>query len=202
MNKIIPQLINYLIFIILLSTNVLYSQNTDTNQIISKLRKQYGMIINQKIENLKIVEIDNSYKPTEKEMEEAPSAAIEKIYIYHNEIDTYLIRKYNMRDEGGAFSHDIEEVLFWKGQPFFYYEKSYRSWNQLLKETRIYLDNNTVIQKLKKKTIVPWNELSKDFYDLQTDNQNIKVEKSEEDMQNIRYFIDNNKIQMGELIKK
>jgi hypothetical protein len=171
-------------------TNGLFAQEIDTIQEISKIRKQYGKIINKQIENIQVIEIDNSYKPTEEEMEEAPFAAIEKFYIYHNTIDTFLIRQYNMNDEGGAFSHSIEEVLFWDNKPFFHYRKTYGSWEQVLEESRVYIAKGNVIQKLTKKSNVPWSELPSDFYDLQTDIPNQNNIITQNDFNSIKYFIE------------
>lgn len=202
MNKRYIKRVCYLILLIIISTNGLFAQGIDTIHEISTIRKQYGKIIKKQIENIKTVEIDNSYKPTEEEMEEAPFAAIEKFFIYHNTVDTFLIRKYNMNDEGGAFSHSIEEVLFWDNRPFFYYRKTYESWSQVLKEVRVYIANDNVIQKLTKESDIPWNELPRDFYDSQTDTPNQKAIISKDDFNDIKYFIESCKDDLKELKNK
>jgi len=194
--------IYYLIFLILICISGLFAQDIDTIREISTIRNQYGKIINKQIENIKIIEIDNSYKPTEEEMKEATFASIEKFFIYHNTVDTFLIRKYNMSDEGGAFSHSIEEVLFWDNKPFFYYTKTYVSWSQVLEETRVYISNDKVIQKLKKESNIPWSELPSDFYNTQTDAPNKKCKIMQNDSNEIKYFIESTKRKLNELKTK
>ncbi len=202
MNKRYITRIYYLILLTAISSIGLFAQDIDTIQEISKIRKQYGKIINKQIENIKIIEIDNSYKPTEAEMEEAPFASIEKFFIYQNSVDTFLIRKYNISDEGGAFSHSIEEVLFWDNKPFFYYTKTYVSWSQILTETRIYVADDKVIQKLTKESNIPWGELPRDFYNTQTDVPNQKSKITPNDFDDIEYFIEISKRKLNELKNK
>ena len=57
--------LNFIIIILILFFNqTLKAQDIDTNQSISKKRKQYSIIINKKVKNIKIDTIDVSYYPT------------------------------------------------------------------------------------------------------------------------------------------
>lgn len=178
-----------LILLTILCTSGLIAQEMDTLYEIALIRERYGEILNKQIKNIEAAEIDNSYEPTEEEMEEAPFGSVEKFTAYHNSVDTFLIRKYNMSDEGGAFSHSVEEVLFWNNKPFFYYRKWYGSWNQVLKEIRIYIVKGTAIRKLTKESNISWNELSNDFYDTQTDIPNQVSLIDPNDLDDVEYFI-------------
>ena len=45
-----------------------------------------------------------------------------------------------MSDEGGAFSHSIEEVLLWVNNLLIYYKKTYGSWDQFIGKIRVYAE--------------------------------------------------------------
>ncbi|HET8859408.1 hypothetical protein [Marivirga sp.] len=84
--------------------------------------------------------------------------------LYIQDSDTLLIQEFNINDEGGPYSLSVTEVYYKDSQPFFYFNKYYASWESSMTETRLYIKNDTVIKKLKKKYQLHWKKIPN--YDL------------------------------------
>jgi hypothetical protein len=138
---------------LLITIRQVKSQDIASKKAIEKIREQYALIKNNDIPGLRTDVIDMSYVPSEEEMQEAPSANIDKYEIYYTETDTFLIRKIHMMDEGGAYFSSTTEVYFWNNQPFFYYFESSRMWEGIAEEDRIYIEKGSVIRKLHKEAV-------------------------------------------------
>lgn len=160
------------------------SQDLDTPKVISKIREQFSMITNGKVDN-KTLKVKELGAIDESPMFENLGIKGQLLYSY-NENGIFLIRHYNTADEGGIFWIQVREIYLWKGKPFFYYEKSFLGngvtkgeWN----ETRLYINNEVVVRKLIKETRADWGEATKNgFYKSQLNsvpNQKVEISKSD-----------------------
>lgn len=200
--RIILKILKFIVLFLSLNVQLLFSQGVDSKNLLSKIRSQYSAIITSKVKNLKKIEFDESIKVSENDIGESPSTSKLKITVYHDSKKAYLLRVYNLSDEGGAFSHHINEVLFWDGKPFFYYDKNYMSWEENLTETRLYINDSKVIQKLTKKSELHWSKLPENFYDCQTKLPNTKENPSIKDFDVVISFVNSYKTYIDKALNK
>ena len=93
---------------ILFCYQIILSQDLDTNRIISKIRKQYSMIINKEVEGVELETVAVGSIP------ESPMfkwIEVDEEYLFsYSQNDTFLIRHYSAADEGGTFWIEVKEV--------------------------------------------------------------------------------------------
>ncbi|MBN1115926.1 MAG: hypothetical protein JXA77_01885 [Bacteroidales bacterium] len=152
----------FLFLVVLLPQRNVLSQEIDTLNIIKDIREKFSLIYNQQIEGMQVC----YYTPDENiavDEEEHVSGAAHNFTFYYSDSNIYMIREYNMSDEGGpmTYSSSMEETYFFQNEPFFYYRKDFggdfnsdvsESPVYILYETRKYIYKGEIIRILSKNT--------------------------------------------------
>ena len=150
MNTLIMNVKNKFILIFLFITSfnlVSLSQTIDTNKTIQAIIKQYKVIVNCEINNIKIDTLENIKAYSDM------TSLNERYLIYHNNSDTFLIKVFIIEnEENGDFEFTYQEILFQDNTPILFYSKYFQSWNNLLNERTFYLNKSNVFMHLTKET--------------------------------------------------
>lgn len=184
--------------LLLIGVEKSYSQEIDTTKIILNTSEKFRLIHSKEIKGLQVC----SYTPKD-ELEEGDEdiafGGVNELTFYYADTNIYMIREYNMLDEGGplTYSASITETYLFNNQPFFYYRKDFYgdSFNEKsgqpvfgLQETRKYIYKGEIIRQLTKyiKKEGMWLSDKSLLLNVQTDSiPNVKkrIEESQKEFQ-------------------